>query len=130
MCNELHIIIMEVSHGEQICEKTQILDQSVQNRSSDRYWNYGCNYIVCKYTNVESSEKGKRTKSQIGRKAMEVNEARAKAKEAAEFLGGTEEEQKIVEDNLYEHFLTGKDVPSRYGQILYDPIDIGTDCCV
>ena len=61
---------------------------------------------------------------------MEVNEARAKAKEAAEFLGGTEEEQKIVEDNLYEHFLTGKDVPSRYGQILYDPIDIGTDCCV
>ena len=67
---------------------------------------------------------------------MEVNEARAKAKEVAEFLGGTKEEQKIVEDNLYEHFMTGKDVPSHYGriyyngQILYDPIDIGTDCCV
>lgn len=61
---------------------------------------------------------------------MEVNEARAAAKEAAKIIGGTEEEQKIIEENLYEHFLTGKDVPSKYGQILYDPIDIGTDCCV
>lgn len=61
---------------------------------------------------------------------MEVNEARAVAKKAAKHIGKTMEEQKIIEENLYEHFLTGKDVPSKYGQILYDPMDIGTDCCV